>query len=197
MADKDKKTERTNKMATSNFHHMADFPLIVTTDSFVKVCPDCGITNGKDAERCEDCGCELDGVDPVYDELGMMDTSREMESKAAEINEYLRFHKVEVESGYYSGLQFYVNSLYDGIEDFTNEESQDEFGLCRSVMLRKFKSEKNFITRQLRKARADLGLMEFVCTAHFSNGEAVYTRVDKPLSNTARVKIAAKATMAA
>lgn len=184
-------------MATSNFHSMADFPLIVAETPYIKICPDCGITNGNDADKCEDCGCSLESVEPVYDEIGMDDINREMESKADELNECLYFHKVKVESGYYSGVQFYVESLYDSLEDFTNEDAWDEFNMCRSKMLRKYRSEMNWITRQLRKARAELGLMEIVCTARFSNGEAMYTRVDKPMSETTKAIIAVKAAMAA
>ena len=184
-------------MATANFKTMNNFPLIVAGNSYVKVCPDCGITNADDADACEDCGCNLADVSPVYDEFGMKDLYDEMKRKADELNEYLTFYTVSVESGYYSGLQFYVDDKYYHIEEMDNEESQDEFGMCRSKMLRKFKSETNWLCRALRKARADLGLMELACTARFSNGEAVYTRVDVAMSAAAQVKVAAKAAMAA
>lgn len=184
-------------MATANFKTMDNFPLIVAENSYVKVCPDCGITNADDADACEDCGCNLADVSPVYDEFGMDYLCSEMKKVAEAINKETRFHNVTLMSGYYSGVQFYVDEEYYNIEDMSNDDAQAEFGMCRSVMLRKYKSEKNLITHALRKARADLGLMELVCTGRFGNGEAVYTRVDVAMSEAARVKVAAKAAMAA
>lgn len=184
-------------MATANFKTMDNFPLIVAGNSYVKVCPDCGITNADDATACEDCGCSLADVSPVYDECGMEYLCDEMKKVAEAINKETRFHNVTLMSGYYSGIQFYVSEEYCDIESMTNEESQAEFGMCRSKMLRKFKSETNWLCRELRKTREDLGLMELACTARFSNGEAWYTRIDKPMSEAARVKVAAKAAMAA
>ena len=177
-------------MSTANFKSMKDFPLIVAGDEYIKICPECRITNGKTAEKCEECGCDLSGVEPVYDEIGMMDISANMEGKAKELNEYLTFYTVSVESGYYSGLQFYVEEKYCNLEEMDNEESNYEFGMCRSKMLRKYKSEGNWLRRELQKAKADLGLMELAVSARFDNGETWYAVVKPDMPKREALKVA-------
>jgi ribosomal protein L40E len=181
-------------MATGNFRTMADFPLIVKGEEYIKVCPECYLSNSSEAEKCE-CGCDLSEVEAIVDEFACEYTMKEMEKVAAELNEVQSFYTVSVESGYYAGVQFYVDAKYCDIEDMSNEESRDEFGMCRSEMLRRFKVAGNTIRRRLYKAKDELGLDELICTARFSNGEAWYQRVDtrKPLP----VKVAAKAAIAA
>lgn len=181
-------------MATANFKTMADFPLIVGSNTYIRVCPECGISNDATAEKCEDCGCNLTGEDAILDELYSRDLVEQMEKVAVELNDAQPFYEVTVESGYYSGIQFYVDSKYWHIEDMDNDESQDEFGMCRSEMLRKYKVAGNTIRKGLYKAKDDLGLDELICTARFSNGEAWYQKVDtrKPLP----LKVAVKAAIA-
>jgi ribosomal protein L40E len=177
-------------MATANFKTMADFPLIVGADTYIRVCPECGISNEATAEKCTECGCDLTGENAILDEWYSRDLVEQMEKVAAELNDAQPFYKVTVESGYYSGIQFYVDSKYWRLEDMDNEESRDEFGICRSEMLRQYKVAGNTIRKGLYKAKDELGLDELVCTARFSNGEAWYSKVDtrKPLP----VKVAAK-----
>ena len=124
-----------------------------------------------------------------------MELAEQMKKVAAELNDAQPFYEVTVEGGYYSGIQFYVDSKYWTIENWTNEEAQEEFGMCRSEMLRKYKVAGNTIRKGLYKAKDELGLDELICTARFSNGEAWYSKVDprKPLP----VKVAAKAAIAA
>ena len=103
---------------------------------------------------------------------------------------------MEVRSGYYVGVQFYVEEKFYGkIEDYTNEDTQCEFGMCRSKTLRKYKTECNKIRRELLKAREDLGLIQLGCIGIFSNGEAVYTKIDPEKGPT--VRQAAKMAIAA
>lgn len=182
-------------MATANFKTMADFPLIVSDDIREKICPECGLGNCEDADKCEDCGCDISEVKTVIDNFLCSERAREMEKVAEELNEVQDFYTVSVESGYYAGLQFYVEGKYWHIEDMSNEESRDEFGVCRSEMLRRYKVAGNKIRRGLYKAAKDLGLDTLVCTARFSNGEAWYTKVEpnKPLP----IRVAIKAAIAA
>ena len=182
-------------MATANFKTMADFPLIVGSETYIRVCPECGISNEATAEKCEECGCDITGTDAILDDWYCEDLAQQMKKVADELNNAQPFYKVTVESGYYSGIQFYVDEKYCDIEDMSNEESQDEFGMCRSKMLRKYKVAGNMIRKGLYKAKDELGLDELVCTARFSNGEAWYSKVDtrKPLP----VKVAVKAAIAA
>lgn len=182
-------------MATANFKTMADFPLIVSDDIREKICPECGCGCPDDADKCEDCGCDLSGVEAVMDDFLNAERVREMERVAEELNEAQDFYTVSVESGYYAGVQFYVDEKYCDVDEWTNEDAQNEFGICRSKMLRRYKVAGNTIRRGLRKAAKDLGLDEVVCTARFSNGEAWFQKVEsnKPLP----LKVAVKAAIAA
>lgn len=163
-------------MATGNFHSMADFPLIVAEEMFVKVCPDCGVANERGADKCE-CGCDLSCVDEEYDQLAMEGIVSDMERVADELNAAQQFYDVSVKSGYYSGVQFYVEEKYGDVTTYDNEGAQYEFGVCRSEMLRRFKVAGNKVRRGLLKAKKELGLDEIVCYARFSNGECVYRKV--------------------
>ena len=180
-------------MSAANYKSMKDFPLIVADNEYCKVCPECGCTQASNAAKCDECGCDLSGADSVYDELAMDDIVRNMEAKAKELNEHLSFYTVSVESGYNSGLQFYVDEKYYDVESMDNEESQDEFGLCRSKMLRKYKSEGNWLRRALQKAKAELGLVELAVTARFSNGEVWYTEIKPDMPKRAALKVALNA----
>ena len=180
-------------MSTANFKSMDNFPLIVADDEYMKVCPECGCGQGGTPDKCECCGADLSGVDSVYDDRAMDDIGRNMEAKAKELNEHLTFYTVSVESGYYSGLQFYVDEKYYDVEDMDNAESQYEFGLCRSKMLRKYKSEGNWLRRALHKAKDELGLMELGVIARFSNGETMYAEIKPDMPKRTALKVAAMA----
>lgn len=163
-------------MATGNFKTMERFPLIVAMDEYTKTCPECGVTMGGDADKC-DCGCDLTDVESRYDEFFMEDRYREMKAAADQMNEKQKFFEVTVESGYYSGLQFYVEDKYNDVENWDNDDAQYEFGCCRSEMLRRFKVAENTINRELEKAMKELGLIKLGVVARFSNGETIYTKV--------------------
>jgi len=164
-------------MSCPNFKSMNDFPLIVTEDRYIKVCPECGLSQDSNAEKCEDCGCDLKEAPAIFDEIQSAYLCKEMEKVAERLNAAQPFYNVTVESGHYCGVQFYVDDKYWKIEQMENEESQEEFGLCRSAMLRKYKSAGNMIRRELRKAKKDLCLWELGIVAQFSNGETMYTKV--------------------
>lgn len=164
-------------MSCPNFKSMMDFPLIVTEDRYVKICPNCGLTQDSTADKCEECGSDLTEEKEIFDECGNQYLVGEMEKVAQRLNAAQPFYNVTVEGGYYCGVQFDVDEKYWKIEQMDNEESQEEFGMCRSLMLRKYKAAGNLIRRELRKARADLGLIELAVVGRFSNGETLYSKV--------------------
>lgn len=177
-------------MGTANFKTMQDFPLIVADDLYTKICPECGCGQGGAPDKCEICGADLSAVEATYDELGMQDLMKSMEGKANELNENLTFHEVSVLGGYYSGLQFYVDEKYCFLEDMDEDESQHEFGMCRSDMLRKWVDEGNWLRCALRKAKEELGLMELGVDARYSNGETLYSEVKEDMPKTDALKAA-------
>lgn len=163
-------------MATGNFKSMDKFPLIVAKDIYCKVCPDCGLTMDAEADKCE-CGCDLADVEAKYDYCLTSERARDMEKVADELNAAQKFYKVTVESGYYEHVQFYVDEIYWDVEHWDNDDAQNEFGICRSEMLRRYKVAENTVVRGLRKAAKEMGLDELGICARFSNGETWYSKV--------------------
>ena len=180
-------------MATANFKTMQDFPLIVADNLYTKICPECGCNQGGTPDKCELCGADLSAVEEINDELGMRDLVNDMEDKAEELNENLTFCEVSVQSGYYSGVQFYVDEKYWNIEDMDNEEAQDEFGMCRSKMRRKYQVEGNKLRRALKQAKKERGLIELGVVGRFSNGETLYSKIEEDMPKRAALKAAVNA----
>ena len=172
-------------MSTPNFKTMEDFPLFVTETPYCKICPECGCTCGSEAEKCDECGADLSSVSAEYDELTDEDNVFNMQTAADKVNEYLTFFKVTVESGYYCGLQFFVDTDKGSPEEMDNGDCQYYFGKCRSKAIRAYKAEIRYINKWLAQQGKELGLTELICAAIFSNGEAMYVRANRKLDKKA------------
>ena len=164
-------------MSAPNFKTMKDFPLMVIATPYCKVCPECGCTCGTEEDVCSECGADISAVEAVYDEWTDGDNARNMEAAAEKVNEGLDFLKVTVESGYYSGMQFFVDTIKDSPEDLDNEDCQNQYGRCRSKAIRDYNAEVRKVNKWLSKQKEELGLTELICVGMFSNGEAVYSKV--------------------
>ena len=102
----------------------------------------------------------------------------------------LQFFEITLKDGYYCGLQFYVeetgNMRYICVEDVDNEETRYYYDMCKSEFLRKYNSEINFINKKLLPKLAKFfSFEEYYCGGIFSNGEALYYKVE----NTNRAKL--------
>lgn len=154
-------------MSTPNFVTMENFPLYVC-------CLDVS------AEQSE-----LDEYDMTAEEYAQMTYDDEYENLTYLIEKYtketpLQFHKIEVKDGYYGGMQLYVDDDNDGYgvpTDHDNESCRIIWDMCRSKAIRAYKSEINKVKRILKKIKNDLNLTELECLGVFSNGEAVYSKV--------------------
>ena len=169
--------ERLVGMSTANFVTMENFPLVVAEDEYIKRCHECGCNNGVDDDKCADCGASLEGVRAELDEDYPVDN---MQWEAERFNKELKYHEVEVRSGYYSGTQFYIefnNRDFNNAEDMENEDTQYHYGMCRSKFLRKYNAEVKRICKWLDKMVADYGYTKLACLGHFSNGAAVYQKI--------------------
>ena len=164
-------------MSAPNFRTMADFPLFVTETPYCKVCPECGCTCADDADECDECGTDIKDIKAVYDEVADNDNCTNMVRATERLNRGLMFHKVTVESGYYVGLQFFVETRIDPNE-LDNDACLYEWDICRSEACRRYGVEKRRLAKALRKEAEGLGLTELACMGIFSNGEAVYVRVN-------------------
>ena len=164
-------------MSTSNFYSQKDFPLIAA----IYEKPD-------DIEEYEE-----ETGDP-YDEANASywyyeDMAIEMNEAADDINEELKFYKVETRGGYYDGIQFYVNEDkvpdYNWTRDHYGEEAADEearfdtddaFENAKAVE-KAVEEEQEKVHDWLIETAKDLGLICLGVSAHFSNGETWYHEV--------------------
>lgn len=102
----------------------------------------------------------------------------------------LQFFEITLKDGYYCGLQFYVeeigNMAYIDVENVDNEDTRYYYDMCKSEFIRKYYSEINFINKKLLPKLAKFfNFEEYYCGGIFSNGEALYYKVE----NTNRAKL--------
>lgn len=166
-------------MSAPNFKTMADFPLIVAESHYRKVCPVCRLCNCDDADTCKKCGADLTDVQAEYDDLAGEDDYENMSWYAKKANEDQDFYTVTVESGYYTGLQFYVTAKYDedDVERMDDDDCDYEFGKTKAEALADLRAAAETVRKELECAKEELGLTELSCIGVFSNGEAVYRKV--------------------
>lgn len=113
------------------------------------------------------------------DEVEYYDICDIVQSDLDDINRDFLFHKITLQSGYYTGVQFHVEAEHDlGEYNYDNEECHYYFDCCRSVAYRKYQSEINKINRKLKQLAKQHGFDELVCTARFSNWEALFSRAN-------------------
>ncbi len=165
-------------MSAANFRTMRDFPLFAR-DFYTeaKCCPVCGTIQDAENNRCEFCESDEGLEDYLYfDDMECEDVCDMIRSELDDLNTEYMFHKIQLEGGYYSGVQFYVEAEHDlQSYDYDNDDCHYYFDCCRSVAYRKYQSEINKINRKLSNLAKRYGFDELVCTARFSNGEAKFS----------------------
>ena len=190
-------------MSTANFNsNQLGFPLYVHDNIYAKVCPECGAWNNAEEETCFDCGASLEDAQEKSDWVQEEWLCDEVKSCMDEINKELAFFEVGLMSGYYVGVQFDVNfKMRWGCEldpeEMDNDDAHYYFDCCRSVMLRKYERERRKLAKKLKALADDFGFEEIVCVGVFSNGEAVYRKVEAPKEMPEKHKMAYRAKVAA
>lgn len=149
-------------MSTANFYTMEKYPLyaIGSQDFYYE-----------DEETGE----------KFYDEFLADEFYQEVNNMIEEYNENLLFHKISIKSGYYDGMQLYVETIHDELEDiekyWNNEDCKYQFDMCKSLTIRKFNSEINKVNKILKLIAESNGMIKYGVYARFSNGETWYTKV--------------------
>jgi hypothetical protein len=149
-------------MATSNFLTQRNFDLYAADFSLPVYAQD---ENGEEIEG------EI--VDYYFDE----DFYDEAEKAVEALNSSLKFYKIELRDGYYSGVQTVINS--DEAPDlayYTGAECFQEYGVNRYILQRMMNAEKTRINRDLLPRLKEYGFEKFAVYARFNNGETWYTR---------------------
>lgn len=165
-------------MSTANFKTQVDFPLYVHGEDefYMRRCPECGLANSAEAETCE-CGADLTRCEYIWDDIEAEYFFDSIMNRCEELSDKLLFHKITAISGYYSGMQLYVE-LTDNVyylED--NEDCKCYMGMYKSQAQRKYEAEQNKVNRLLEKIAEEYNFYKIRCVGVFSNGEAVYERV--------------------
>lgn len=169
-------------MATCNFRTQDGFPLFCTS-----------IFDGyeyEDEETGATCYTDFDEWHFNY-----------CQKKIDELNNGLKYYKITLESGYYCGVQVILEEQDD--EAFTRDYTAKEWAQERKFYRRRYgyfyefdlpyserkKAESREIKRIIKFCKTVLKEQfyfdEYVCTARFSNGEALY---EKASNFRARVK---------
>ena len=91
-----------------------------------------------------------------------------------EFSDSLVFHKVEMKSGYYDGIQLYVEEM-ENPHELDNDDCRYYYDMCRSQAIRKYDAEIRKINRWMDKVAVEYGWRELHCLGIFSNGEAIYS----------------------
>lgn len=165
-------------MSTANFRTMKEFPLYVLPDAVSLVCPVCGEPwEDETNDECPVCGCQ-EGPEAVRDEWEDEYITSQLTAAMDDLNSELTFFRVSLESGYYEGVQFYVDEPESPPQELDNEDCRYNWDLCRSVAIRKRKAERRKVIRWMDRTAGEWGMEQLVCTARFSNGEAMYERAD-------------------
>lgn len=139
-------------MSTPNFHTMENF------DLFVKVYePEEDYDEFEAQFFYEDIYEGFDGFKDLMENL----------------NDSLFFHKITFESGYYDGVQLYVEEL-ENPHELDNEDCRYYYDMCRSQAIRKYDAEIRKINKWMDKVATEYGWRKLHCLGIFSNGEAIY-----------------------
>lgn len=166
-------------MSTPNFETQYGYPLMIVddTDYCFPRCPKCGSWMEKVGDEWDCCECEYHTDEPEGFELDDFSYEFEIERVQDELedfNDTLMFHKLTLKSGYYRGVQTYVES--NDPHYMENYETRYEWDLYRSQAIRKYDSEERKVNRYLHKLKYQ-GLKELELRCTFSNGEAIYDYV--------------------
>lgn len=125
------------------------------------------------------CGGFAEDAD--YDMPGIEIDWELAESLARKISSKFTFHKVVIKSGYYEGLQFWVDEIYSGYFDLdesseycvTEEDSQYYFDMSRSQALKAAEKEKKQIAKMLENL-TEYGFEIWEVIGGYSNEATVY-----------------------
>lgn len=161
-------------MSTVNFWSMERFPLVVATDENI-----IDFYKDEDYTEEESIDCDYDTLNRYYDWI-----SDDFQNDIEAINEKLKVFSVKLKSGYYTGLQFYIDE--DDVNLFFKEEANwdddDVYYTFRvdnkATLKRLIDEEIALINEFLKEEKQTYGLTCLSLQGVFSNGEGVYTETD-------------------
>jgi hypothetical protein len=128
-------------MGTANFRSMKEFDLYVLEDKYLY------LTN-------EDTGeLDYDSVDEaLLDEINW---------DIKKLNKSFEYYEIQLLDGYYSGVQLYVNKIYE------------------PAMASELEKEKELMKATLEKLASNMGFIKLQVVGRFNNGEVWYEKASK------------------
>ena len=105
-----------------------------------------------------------------------------LEEELNEFNEKLKHFKLTVEGGYYHGFQYNIEETssyddYESIQSIDDETADYYYGMTAKEIRAEFEQDLDEIREFLKESAKYPGLTEIYCVGVFSNGEAVYSKV--------------------
>lgn len=92
------------------------------------------------------------------------------------LNEKLLCFKTSLRSGYYAGVQIYVETLND-VDSFDKEDCYYYLDMCPSKAKKLFQKEQNMIKKEMQRFCNEYEFFQLKTLARFSNGETLYSKV--------------------
>lgn len=176
-------------MGCPNFETQDLFPLYVLdhADYYYKRCDECGEEFSADEyDECPYCGEWLG--DERFDEYLWEDDFDSIRTDLKKENNHLNFFEIQIVNGYWADAQLIVNLTrsadycgfdIDGDTDCVcNDCTKLYYNCCRSECIRRFNVEINKVRKIMKKIKEEHFMIELGCCGIFSNGEAIYNRVD-------------------
>ena len=164
-------------MSTPNFKTQEYF------DLYVAIYEQPSDEDIKEWEEETECSYDFEFESNIYYEDVVTNFEFELKHVLNELGKQLKFHKLDLESGYYDGIQITVNVadelnsyIYeDTYEDMDNEDTKYLYDLTRSQFIKQYEIERRYIDRKvLPKLAERTGFRKIHCVGVFSNGEAIY-----------------------
>lgn len=152
-------------MATSNFYNQNEFDLWAAEFSIPLYPVD------KNGDEISDS----DPIDYEFDEYSY----NEAEAKIDELNRQLKFYKLSLRNGYYTGTQIFVDDSEAPDEWYLKSPYFDfnEYGVNRYILRRMLQAERKRINQKILPLFKQIGFDHYAISARFSNGETWYNKI--------------------
>ena len=160
-------------MGTCNFWTMDDFDLVVMSDETI-------CKNYLSEEFIEERKADFEDYEPTDDiELAWELFNEDMNewSEMDDLNDTLLWYNVKLKSGYYDGVQFYIDTEWLPIDGWDDDECYMYFDRDKEETKKMIEEEKERINKFLEEMVTLFGFERIRCVGVFNNGEAVYERV--------------------
>lgn len=166
-------------MSAPNFHTMDCIDLYVMGDYDI-----CRYYIGEEDEDGNEIKeYSMSDIDCAWD-LFTQDLKDGIQYAIDNLNSKLKWFKVELKDGYYSGVQIYADTDWCDFYErsyfvkenyiWDDEACEEEFGLSREKTKEMIEAEIETINQWLENEATDYGFRKLVCDCVFSNGEAIY-----------------------